>query len=153
MLKLILKSATPDRRRRTRPPIQDTTRSFQCNWGKRGQSRFWIGIKPYSETKKYGPEIPQNQKERMIRPWVELPNSQYEQLKELRKKAGRSLSAMIREAVSSFVTKTNYSISMGLSHLPKASRDNCRRVTAYLSHNPSPTNLPQFVPLIVTNWP
>jgi hypothetical protein len=42
---------------------------------------------------------------------------------------------MIREAITSFVTRRDYSISMGSSHLPKKAREEYRRVTAFLSRS------------------
>jgi len=71
----------------------------------------------------------------MVHPWVELEKDQYEQLKKLREKTGKPVSRMIREAVSSFVTKKDYSISIGASHLPRETRQNYRRVTTYLSRS------------------
>jgi len=71
----------------------------------------------------------------MVRPWVELEKDQYERLKELEENTGKRVSRMIREAVSSFVTKKDYSISIGASYLPRATRENCRRVTTYLSRS------------------
>jgi len=68
----------------------------------------------------------------MVRPWVELANYQYEELKKLREKTGKPVSGMIREAVSGFVEKKDYPVGMISSCLPKASRDNHRTVTAYL---------------------
>jgi len=69
----------------------------------------------------------------MVRPWVELEKDQYERLKKLQDNTGTAVSEMIREAVSSFVTRKDYSISIGASHLPRATRENYRRVTTYLS--------------------
>jgi len=83
----------------------------------------------------YGPEAPHNYSKRMVRPWVELAESQYEQLNELREKASKPVSEMIREAVSNFVRKKEYSINIGASHLPRTSRENYRRVTTYLSRS------------------
>jgi len=68
----------------------------------------------------------------MVRPWVDLEKDQYERLKELEENTGRPVSKMIREAVSSFVTKKGYSISIGASHLPNAPKEDYRPVTAYL---------------------
>ncbi|TET10628.1 ribbon-helix-helix domain-containing protein [Candidatus Aerophobetes bacterium] len=68
----------------------------------------------------------------MARPWVELEKDQYRELKNLNRKTGRPVSGMIREAITSFATKKDYSITIGASHLPRASRENYRRVTAYL---------------------
>lgn len=67
----------------------------------------------------------------MIRPWVEVSNSQYEEVWRPREKTGKPVSKIIREAVSRFVTKKDYFISIGTSHLPKATREDYRRVAAY----------------------
>jgi len=71
----------------------------------------------------------------MIRPWVEFEKDQYERVKNLSKKTGRPVSGIIREAVSNFVTKKDYSISIGASYLPREARENYRRVTTYLSRS------------------
>jgi len=42
---------------------------------------------------------------------------------------------MIREAITSFITKKDYSISIGALHLPREARENYRRVTTYLSRS------------------
>ena len=67
----------------------------------------------------------------MVRSWVGLEKGQYERVKNLSKKTGRPVSGIIREAVSSFVAKKDYSISIGPSYLPKEAREDYRRVTAY----------------------
>ncbi|MEE9191655.1 MAG: ribbon-helix-helix domain-containing protein [Candidatus Aerophobetes bacterium] len=67
----------------------------------------------------------------MVRPWVELEKDQYERLKELQENTGKAVSEMIRQAIASFVTRKDYSISMGSSHLPKTTREDYRGVTAY----------------------
>jgi predicted DNA-binding protein len=41
----------------------------------------------------------------MVRPWVEVSKCQYKQLKRLKEKTGKSVSGIIREAVSHFVRK------------------------------------------------
>ena len=71
----------------------------------------------------------------MVRAWVELEKNQYERLKELQENTGKAVSEMIREAVTSFVTRKDYSISISASHLPRATRENYRRVTTYLSRS------------------
>ncbi len=71
----------------------------------------------------------------MVHPWVELEKDQYERLKELEENTGKAVSRMIREAVTSFITKKDYSISIGASHLPRETREDCRRVTAFLSRS------------------
>jgi len=71
----------------------------------------------------------------MVRPWVELEKDRCERLKELEENTGKGVSRMIREAVTSFATKKNYSISIGASYLPREARENYRRVTTYLSRS------------------
>ena len=71
----------------------------------------------------------------MVRPWVKLEKDQYERLKELQENTGKAVSEMIRQAIASFVTRKDYSISMGPSHLPKTTREDYRGVTAYLSRS------------------
>jgi len=48
---------------------------------------------------------------------------------------GKPVSGIIREAVSNFVAKKDYSISIGPSYLPKEAREDYRRVTTYLSRS------------------
>jgi len=71
----------------------------------------------------------------MMRPWVVLEKGQYQRLKELQENTGKAVSRMIREAVSSFVTRKDYHINIGASHLPRKTRENYRRVTTYLSRS------------------
>jgi len=56
-------------------------------------------------------------------------------VKELRESTSRPIPRMIREAITSFVGKKDYSVSIGASHLPRTSRENYRRVTTYLSRS------------------
>jgi len=95
-------------------------RSFQCNWGKRGQRRFCLTIEPFLQPTGSPPSIPQNDEKAVIRPYVRLAESQYERLNELREKRGKSVSEMIREAVSRFVKKRDHPVGMVSSYLPKA---------------------------------
>ena len=110
-------------------------RSFQYNWGKRGQSRLWIGINPYVQPTESDSQTSQNQRERMIRPWVELEKDRYQRVNNLGKKTGRPISGMIRKAIPNFVRKKGYSIIMGPSQRPRTSRENYGRVTTYLSRS------------------
>jgi len=105
--------------------------SLSCKRHESTQTRFHLTMRPYFQTKKSHLKTPQNRNEEMIRPWVELSNSQYERLKKLKEKTGNPLSQMIRKAVSSFVAKKDYSISISASHLPKTTREDYRGVTAY----------------------
>ena len=105
--------------------------SLLCKRRESTQTRFHLTIRPYFQTKKSHFKTPQNRNEEMIRPWAELSNSQYERLRKLKEKTGNPLSQMIRKAVTSFVTKKDYSISISASHLPKTTREDHRGVTAY----------------------
>ena len=68
----------------------------------------------------------------MVRPWVVVSKCQYEQLKKLKEKTGKPVSMIIQEAVSDFVRKKEYRVGIASSYLPRASRDNCRTLTAYV---------------------
>ena len=67
----------------------------------------------------------------MVRSWVEISLSQYEELNKLREKRGESLSGIIREAASQFVQKKKYPASTSVSYLPKGTRDSYKSVSAY----------------------
>jgi len=67
----------------------------------------------------------------MIRPWVEISLSQYQELKRLREKRGRPLSEVIREAVCEFLRKKEFPAGTIVSYLPKGTRDRYRSVSAY----------------------
>jgi len=71
----------------------------------------------------------------MVRPWVELEKDRCERLKELGDDTGKRVSWMIREAVTNFVRRKDYSMSIGASHLPRKARKKYRRVTTYLSRS------------------
>ncbi len=103
------------------------------NWGKSTQTLFCISIKPYFRVRKSYLKALRNDKGKMVRPWVELEKHHYKQLKELQENTGKAISEMIREAVSEFVRKKDYSISTRSSYLPKASRDSYRTTTAYFA--------------------
>jgi len=105
------------------------------NWDKTHQTLFHISIKPCFQPKKSYLKAQENDEGRMIRPWVELEKDQYERLKELEENTGKRVSRMIREAVSNFVSKRDYSIGIGASHLPRKTRENYRRGTNYLSRS------------------
>ena len=66
-----------------------------------------------------------------MRPWVKVSLSQYEKLNRLKEKTGRSLSEIIREAVSKFVRKKDLAVSTTASYLPKGTRDGYKSVSAY----------------------
>lgn len=111
--------------------MQPAGRSFQCNWGKSTQTLFRISIRHCFRPRKSDPEKPQNDKKEMVRPWVEVSNYQYERLKKLTEKSDRSLSEIIREAVSEFVNKKEFAIGTTASYLPKGTRDRYKSVSAY----------------------
>jgi len=68
----------------------------------------------------------------VVRPYVQLAKSQYEQLKSVNEKTGTAVSGMIREAVSRFARNEEYPLGTSSSYLPRGSRNNSRTVTAYL---------------------
>ena len=103
----------------------------QCNWGKSTQALFCISIKPCFLPGKSYPKSRQNNKEKMVRPWVKISLSQYQKLNRLTKKRGKSLSEIIREAVSQFVRKKDFPYSAAISYLPKGTRDRYKSVSAY----------------------
>ena len=67
----------------------------------------------------------------MIRLWVKLFRNHYEQIKKLKKRIGKSLSTIVREAVSQFIKKKDYSINIVAFHLPKTSSDKYKTMNAY----------------------
>jgi len=68
----------------------------------------------------------------MVRSWVKVSLFQYQALKRLIKKRGKSLSEIIREAVSGFAKKKDFPVSTTASHLAKGTRDKYKSVSAYL---------------------
>jgi len=113
------------------PIAQPQPRSFQCNWGKKGQAYFSVSIRPHFQVGKSHHKTWQNGEGKLIGPWVELEKNQYELLKRLQENTGRPVSGMVREAASRFLTRKDYSSSIGASHLPRGRREDYRRVTAY----------------------
>jgi len=89
---------------------------------------LYLAIRPLFQPIEFHLKTAENHEERMICPWVELEKDQYKRLKELEENTGKRVSRMIREAVTSFVTKKDYSISIGASHLPREARENYRRL-------------------------
>ncbi len=67
----------------------------------------------------------------MVRPWVKVSLCQYQKLNRLKEKTGRPLSEMIREAVSGFVKKKDFTCSVAISYLPRGTRDKYKSVSAY----------------------
>jgi len=67
----------------------------------------------------------------MVRAWVKVSLSQYEKLRKLREGTKRSLSEIIREAVSKFVRKKDFPYSVAISYLSKGTRDRYESVSAY----------------------
>jgi len=71
----------------------------------------------------------------MIRPWVKASLYQYEELKRLREKKGRSLSQIIRETVSEFLKKKDFPTDIALSFLARVTRNwyqnaSCSQISA-----------------------
>ena len=103
----------------------------QCNWGKSTQTLFCVSINPYFRPRKSCSKNLQNDKERMVRPWVKVSLCQYQELNRLKEESDRSLSEIIREAVSKFVRKKDFPVSTTASYLPKRTRDKYKSVSAY----------------------
>jgi len=72
-----------------------------------------------------------DERERMVRPWVEISLSQYEELNKLREKRGESLSGIIREAVCEFLKKKDFPAGTAVSSLARGTRDRYKSVSAY----------------------
>jgi len=106
-------------------------RQSQCNWGKSTQTLFCISIKPYFRPRKSCLKNLQNDKEKMVRPWVKVSLCQYQKLNGLREETNRPLSEITREAVSKFVRKKDFPYSVSISYLPKGTRDKYKAVSAY----------------------
>ncbi len=104
----------------------------QCNWGKSAQTLFCISIKPYFRPRKPYPKSSQENKGKMVRPWIKVSLRQYEKLRKLREGTNRLLSEIIREAVSKFVRKKKFAVSPTASYLAKGTRDEYKTVSAYL---------------------
>jgi len=68
----------------------------------------------------------------MVRPWVKVSLCQYQKLRKLKEETNRSLSEIIRKAVSQFVRKKGFPVSTIASYLPKGTRDKYKSVSAYL---------------------
>ncbi len=108
-----------------------TPRQSQCNWGKSTQTLFCISIKPYFRVRKSYRKSSQENKEKMIRPWVKVSLCQYQKLRKLKEETNRSLSEIIRETVSGFVKKTDFPASTFASYLPKGTKGKYKSVSAY----------------------
>ena len=101
------------------------------NWGKSTQTLFCISIKPYFRVRKSYPTSSQENKEKMIRPWVKVSLCQYQELKRLTEKRGKPLSEIIREAVGEFLKKKHLPAGIAVSSLPKGTRNRYKPVSAY----------------------
>lgn len=71
----------------------------------------------------------------MVRSWVKISLPQYQRLNRLREETGRPLSEIIREAVSEFVSKKEFTIGTTASYLPKGTEDKYKSVSAYFSRS------------------
>lgn len=67
----------------------------------------------------------------MVRPFVKISINQYKELNALRREKKEPLSKLIREALSSFTKKKEYSVSTFPSFLPAFTKDKYKTVTAY----------------------
>ncbi len=71
----------------------------------------------------------------MVRPWVKVSLSQYQELKKLKEETDRPLSEIIRKAVCKFVKKKDFPASTALAYLPKGTRDKYTSVSAYFARS------------------
>ncbi len=110
-------------------------RQSPCNWGKSTQTLFCISIKPYFRVEESYRKSPTNNKERMVRAWVEVSLSQYEKLNRLKEETGRPLSEIIRGSVCRFVRKKDFPVSATVSYLPKGTRDKYKSVSGYFARS------------------
>ena len=77
----------------------------------------------------------QNNKERMVRPWVKISLCQYEELKRLREKKGKPLSRIIREAVGEFLKKKDFPAGAAALSLARGTRNGYKSVSSYFSRS------------------
>ena len=110
-------------------------RQSQCNWGKSTQTLFSISIKPYFRLRKSYPKSSQNNKEKMVRPWVKVSLHQYQKLNELKEETDRPLSEIIRGSVCRFVRKKDFPVSATVSYLPKGTKDKYKSVSGYFARS------------------
>ena len=69
----------------------------------------------------------------MVRSWVKVSLSQYEKFKEIKKKSGRPLSGIIREAAPQFLKKKEFPGSTTVSSLVRGTRNRYKSASAYFS--------------------
>jgi len=110
---------------------QPLPRQSLYNWGKSTQTLFRISIKPYFRVRKSYPTSSQENREKMVRPWVKVSLCQYEELKRLTEKRGKPLSEIIRKAVSEFGKKKDFPADTALSSLTRGTRNRYKSVSAY----------------------
>jgi len=67
----------------------------------------------------------------MVRPWVKISLCQYEELRRLTEKSGRSLSQIILEAVGEFLKKKGFAADTTVSSLATGTRSKYKSVSAY----------------------
>jgi len=67
----------------------------------------------------------------MVRSWVKVSLCQYQELKRLTKKRGKSLSEIIREAVCEFVKKRYFPADTTVSSLLRGTRNRYQSVSVY----------------------
>ena len=101
------------------------------NWGKLTQTFVSIAIRPVFVPKRCCSRSMKDEQNRMVRPFVKIALKQYKELDTLRREKKESLSRLIREALSSFTKKKDYSISALPSFLPASTKDKYKIVTAY----------------------
>ena len=67
----------------------------------------------------------------MVRPWVKVTLSQYQELERLTKERSKPLSGIIREAVSEFLKKKEFPADTAVSSRPRRTRTRYKCVSAY----------------------
>ncbi len=107
------------------------TTSYRYNWGKSTQVLFRINIRRVFVPIRCSPSSPNNEPKAMVRPFVKISLDQYEGLDRLGKERKESLSKLIREALSSFTKKKEYSVRTPPSFLLASTKDKYKTVTAY----------------------
>ena len=110
-------------------------RQSPCNWGKSTQTLFCISIKPYFRVRKTYLTSSQENKEKMVRPWVKVSLCQHEKLNGLKEETGKPLSEIIREAVSKAVKKRNFPINTAVSYLARGTKNGYKSVSAYFARS------------------
>jgi len=67
----------------------------------------------------------------MVRPWVKVSLSRYENLNRPKEKTGRPPSEIIRGSVCRFVRNKDFPVSATVSYFPKGTKNGHKYVSAY----------------------